>query len=171
MRTTVLLSLLLLTGVQAQAGEAAPERTDFRMKQDAPSIGTNIRRDTVTGSPVPFDRTYAQLTDAQKEAIRSLYEEMKPGDEPPYPLKGLGAIYGPISELQRRLDVEGKLSMYVDVDSEGQATSVSVIASPDEKLTAAVANILMLQRFKPAVCGGSPCRMQFPVRIRFTNGH
>jgi hypothetical protein len=30
-----------------------------------------------------------------------------------------------------------------------------------------VAAVLMLQKYKPTLCGGSPCTMQFPFRMGF----
>jgi hypothetical protein len=35
------------------------------------------------------------------------------------------------------------------------------------KMTKAMASVLMLEKYKPAVCGGSPCQMQFPFRMNF----
>lgn len=92
---------------------------------------------------------------------------MSPNDEPPFPVDGLPPIHEAIAEVQRRLLVHGALSMFADVDSGGGATSVSVYESPDPKLTQAAAAVLMLTKFKPAVCKGEPCRMSFPLRVAF----
>jgi hypothetical protein len=73
-----------------------------------------------------------------------------------------------LAKVQQKLRVEGDLTMFVDVDSEGHAVSVSVLQSPDAQFTQAAASVLMLQEYKPAVCGGKPCRMQFPLRMKLT---
>ena len=58
--------------------------------------------------------------------------------------------------------------MFVEIDSQGKPVSVSVYQSPDPKMTQVVGTILMLQSYKPALCNGEPCSMQFPFRINFT---
>ena len=58
--------------------------------------------------------------------------------------------------------------MFVTVDSQGRAKSVSVLQSPDPKMTQYAAGVLMLETYKPALCDGTPCTMQFPFRITFS---
>ena len=109
----------------------------------------------------------AQLTDDEKRAVKSSYEAMEPLDEPPFPVVGLKPIYQAIAEVQQKLLEEGVLSMQAEVDASGVVTNVSVFKSPDNRLTQAAANVLMLTRFKPAVCRGQPCKMSFPLRVTF----
>ena len=61
--------------------------------------------------------------------------------------------------------------MFVEVDPEGQATAVSMMKSPDPKLTQGVATALMLTKYKHAVCRGQPCQMAYPLRMTFTVSH
>ena len=96
---------------------------------------------------------------------------MRPLDEPPYPIDGLKPVFEARREVQRKLLAEGELSMFVEVDPKGQATAVSVIKSPDPKLTQVVASVLMLTKYKPAVCRGQPCQMAYPLRTTFTVSH
>ena len=44
-------------------------------------------------------------------------------------------------------------------------TAVSVFESPDPEITRVAASVLMLSKFKPAVCAGRPCAMQFPLEV------
>ena len=145
---------------------AADEVPRYTLKEDGPRTGTNIRRDVVRNSPLPLDRPYAQLTPQEQAIVKSQYETMGPEDEPPFPAHGLRPLYKAIASAQQRLRVQGPLVVFVDVDSEGRAVSVSVVQSPDPRMTQAAATILMLETYKPARCGGVACRMQFPLRTQ-----
>jgi hypothetical protein len=69
------------------------------------------------------------------------------------------------------IDTLGQLSMLVDVDEAGVPASVSVLKSPDDRLTKYVAAVLMEEKFKPGICGGLPCKMPFPFRMNFKRGN
>jgi len=57
--------------------------------------------------------------------------------------------------------------IFVDIDAAGVPSNASVIKSPDPQLTRAVAEVLMLTKFKPAVCRGKSCAMGYPFRMTF----
>ena len=59
----------------------------------------------------------------------------------------------------------GELSLVAPIDSTGQASSVDVLRAGDAVLARRVASVLMLTKYKPAVCGGRPCAMDFPLRL------
>ena len=154
----------------ARADEAlAPAK--YVIRQDLPDTGTRIPRRVFTGSLIPINRRYAELTPDERRLVKSQYEAMAEADEPPFPVDGLEAVYAAVAKVQKTLLVTGKLAMEVDVDSQGQASSVRVLASPDPKLTQAVASVLMLTRYKPAVCGAKPCRMSLPINVNFSMDH
>lgn len=169
MRAAVALGLALVFA----SGAGAPARADelpppvFELKQDLPAIGSNIRRKAVTGSAIPLNRRYADLTEEQKDAVKSQYEAMRPTDEPPYPADGLLPLYSAIHKVQQKVLAQGELVIFFDINAEGEASKASVIKSPDPQLTRAVAEIVMLTKFKPAVCKGMPCAMGYPYRMRF----
>lgn len=137
------------------------------LRQDEPATGTNIKRAIVMGGIVPYDKRYAELTPEQQAAVKALYEQIGPDDEPPFPAAGLAPIYKAVAAAQQKLQVTGSLTMAVQVNSQGEATSVEVLRSPDPRMVQFVAAVLMLQKYKPALCSGSPCTMQFPVRMEF----
>jgi TonB-like protein len=151
----------------ARAAEELPPPI-YVIKQDVPSIGTNIPRKVATSSDIPINRRYGELTPAEQETVKSRYEAMMPLDEPPYPADGLLPLFNAIRKVQDAVLAQGDLTMFVDVDAQGRATSVSVMKSPDPKLTQAVASVLMLTKYKPAVCGGQPCSMGYPFRMKFS---
>jgi hypothetical protein len=92
---------------------------------------------------------------------------MPESDEPPFPSKGLKEIYQWVSKAQQKLLVSGLLDIELEIDEKGQAQTVKVYKSPDEKMTQAIAGILMAQSFKPALCQGVPCKMSYPFMIDF----
>jgi hypothetical protein len=154
--------LVLALGVAAQ-GAGTPK--SFAIKQDDLSVGSNIRRGQVWG-PLPYDKTYEELSEEERRLFKSRYVQMRDGDEPPFPVEGLGPLYTGISKVMRSADAGlGVLEMDVLVDAAGVPAKVEVLKSPDPKLAGLAARVAMLTRFKPALCNGEPCAMGFPVRI------
>ncbi|KQU76017.1 MULTISPECIES: energy transducer TonB [unclassified Rhizobacter] len=165
--TPLAAALLLSTPwIACAADPATPPR--YTIKQDRPDTGSHILRDVVTGSHVPFDKPYGELSPQQQAIVKSQYEAMGTNDEPPYPLKGPQSLYKAMAAGQDHLRARGHLSLLVDVDSRGEAQSVSVLVSPDPLLTKYAAGVLMNAKYKPARCDGAPCAMQYPFRINFT---
>ena len=104
-----------------------------------------------------------RVSDASKPVIPPLGEE----DEPPYPEHGLRQILEAVHEFQQRLLVDGAMFLAVSVNASGVATGVKVYRSPDKQLTRAMADVLLLTKYKPAVCHGVPCKMDYPFRFQF----
>ena len=161
---------LVLIPASILAGEP-PSQTRYYLKEDEPSIGTHVTRARIVGS-IPLDKRYSELTREQQNAFKSQYEQMAENDEPPFPIDGLGPLYKAIGEVHKQLlrtrfslGVDGLLALHVQVDSQGKATSVSAYRSPDPEMTKYAATVAMLTKYKPAVCGGQPCAMVFPIRI------
>ena len=168
MRSAVIAVAVVLNACQANpvAGERSrPAR--YSIKQDEPSTGSTINREIVIGGTVPFDKRYSELTAEQQRILKSQYQRMGDADEPPFPVNGLRPIYLMLANGQRELRVNGPLSIFVEVDSEGRATKVSVLQSPNPEMTKLAASVLLLEKYKPAVCSGIPCTMEFPLRITF----
>jgi outer membrane biosynthesis protein TonB len=165
MRRHAVLAVLITLGTASVATEA-PNPPQYSLRSDV-DVRARFGPATAAWSAVPFNRTYAQLTDEQKALVKSVYVAMDDQDEPPYPEAGLEAIYGPIAEAQGHLGIRGELDLEVIVSSNGSAEEVRVYRSPHKKVTQFVANLAMLTRFKPALCAHQPCRMSFPIRARF----
>jgi hypothetical protein len=131
------------------------------------ATGSYIPRPVTTGIDVPVDKNYVQLTPEEKRRVRSLYQSMPEGDEPPYPLHGLRPIFEAAERVQKALQVNGKLALAVTVNSKGEPINVEMIQSPDKQMTKIMAEVLLLQKYSPASCKGIPCQMQYPLRINF----
>jgi hypothetical protein len=129
--------------------------------------GSHLLASNTSNIQVPPEKSYAQLTPEQKRSVKGNYDKMPDADEPPYPLNGLASILRASEKLQHSLLVRGELSMAATIDAHGNATSVEVYKSPDPQMAKAMAGVLMLEKYKPAVCNGSPCQMQYPFRMNF----
>ena len=163
-----------LVGLFATLGVRADETLPparYTIGQDVSDTGTRIPRRVVTGSLIPINRRYAELTPDERRLVKSQYEAMAEADEPPFPVDGLEPVYAAVAKVQKILLVTGRLAMEVEVDSQGRASAVRVLASPDPKLTQAVASVLLLIRYKPAVCDAKPCRMSLPINVNFSVEH
>jgi len=165
-RLALAISLVAAHAV-APAQDPSPN-AGFRIKEETPTTGSNIKRDTVWGGSLPFDKAYAQLSPEQQQSLKSRFVQMGEGDEPPFPVDGLGPLIKAIIKVNELVtDTLGRLELEVLVDASGTPTRVDVLRSPDPVLARHAAALAMLTRFKPALCKGSPCAMGFPVGIDF----
>lgn len=155
---TILLPLILASSAAC---------AQYTLKQEQSSVGTNLKRDIVKGGRVPFDKRYAELTPEQQAIVKSQYEQMGPNDEPPYPADGLGPVYKLFSLVQERTHAIGYYSIAVEIDSQGKPTAVSFLKAEDEDIAKLLAQAALIQKYKPALCNGTPCAMQIPFRIAF----
>jgi hypothetical protein len=146
---------------------------------DAPTLLTNVKT-TSTGtllkrrlkwkSSIPLNKTYEELTPEQKAEFHSLYESIPEGSEPPYPVRGLGPVFKAIQQGQDIMQARGLLDYSVSVGADGKATYVashSELGGPNAReMSNYVASVFMLAKYKPAVCEGKPCAMQFPFKLK-----
>ena len=158
--TFVLGALLALSTGLAHAQQ-------YSMKAEDAQTGSHLKRNVMRVN-FPPDKTYAELPEVDKARIRAMYETMGPNDEPPYPLRGYGKLMRSISTAGGALQVEGLVEMGVIVGADGRANEVKVYRSPDPKTTTVMANVLMLEKYKPAVCNGKPCAQEFPFAMEFS---
>lgn len=68
------------------------------------------------------------------------------------------------AHAQTELPYSGNLTMFILVYAQGNAKSVEVVTSPDDAISEQVTRSLLTQKYKPALCAGQPCEMQFPLR-------
>jgi hypothetical protein len=151
--------------VPALAQTSPPEYT-IRGEPHTP-IGSALRPTLASGGNLPFNKTYDELTVEEKETLNKCYESMGPGDEPPFPARGLKPFYTAVIKVQQKLGVWGMLTLVATVNPEGNVTQVTAIGDFDPEATKVIATILTLTKFKPALCKGVPCQMDYPFRIHF----
>jgi hypothetical protein len=127
--------------------------------------GTILKKDIKWSSPIPLDKTYDELTPEQKTALNAMYESLREGDEPPFPAEGIKPIFSAVKKAQRILQARGELNMAVTVGPDGKATKVEDFSDVyNPQMTELTQQVLLLTKYKPAMCKGTPCTMQF----RFT---
>ena len=116
---------------------------------------------------LPYDRSYEQLSPEQKAVVRAQYDSVGPTDEPPYPKYGLSDVADAVARMPRRETLEGEVILTVRIDEVGNAKSVSIYKTPDAKLSNVVAATLTRTRFKPGLCEGRPCAMDYVFMYYF----
>jgi hypothetical protein len=139
----------------------------YGIKHEDPPIGSNIRRYAVSPSPIPINRSYAELNGAERSVLHGWWERIPDGDEPPFPMEGLRPIHEAMRQAQYSLVVTGELFLVATVEPDGQVSAVKTIGSPTAEMTKFAATLLILTKFKPALCSGRPCRMDFPLHYLF----
>ncbi|MCR5864088.1 hypothetical protein [Aquincola sp. J276] len=117
---------------------------------------------------VPLNRTYEQLSPAEKALIRAWYDDMPAADEPPFPRAGLYPVMEAVRKGQQRVLAEGDLFLVATVNGSGGVDEVKAYGKADPVLVDFVSRVVMHTPFKPALCAGIPCRMDFPLNFLLT---
>jgi hypothetical protein len=117
----------------------------------------------VARASLPLDKTYQELSAPQKAQLRGAYVDMKMEDEPPFPTNGLGELQNIILKGAEKMGVSGWVLLFLSVDGNGSVATAQIVQAPNEEFGKFAAQVGMLTSFKPAVCGGQPCIMDFPL--------
>jgi len=133
--------------------------------------GTILKKDLKWSSKIPVDKTFEQLTAEQKAELRSLYTSLGPDDEPPFPLEGMKPIFGALKQAEHVLQARGELNMAVTVGPDGKAAKVEDYGGVNDKqMTELAQQVLLLTKYKPGLCKGTPCAMMFPFKLKLKTG-
>ena len=169
MKTTAIACVafvLLGPGLSARC-HAQPE-AEYAIKEAMPRTGSHIRLNIIESKGgIALNQKYAELSAQDRGKLHTLWESIPDGDEPPFPAKGLKPIHDAVYKAQQQLLVEGPLTLIATVNPQGKVDSVKVINSPSPEMTKFAASLVALTEFKPAICGGTPCQMDFPVYYKF----
>ena len=79
----------------------------------------------------------------------------------------LRTLFDPIGKAHAKLAQSGTLRVVAIVGKDGQVIEARILESPSEQLGQFAARLLMVTKFKPALCSGQPCRMEFPLNVQF----
>jgi hypothetical protein len=146
-------------------GQLLPSNTPTKAVSESLETGTILTKSIKWQSKIPLNKTYSELTPEQKEALHAMYQSLPPGDEPPFPEKGIKPIFNAVRNAQHILHARGELDMVVTVGPDGKAIKVENFSNTrNPRITKTTQQVLLLQKYKPGICGGTPCTMQF----RFT---
>jgi len=146
---------------------AQTAKLEYGIKEAEPRTGSAIRRYMVKGSQIAINKRYAELSAEERAALNRQYERIDPGDEPPFPSESLKPILEALLKAQAKLLVTGDLILLATVSATGDVTEVEAIGSPSPEMTQFAASVLFLTKFKPALCEGQPCQMQYPFSFGF----
>lgn len=161
--------LLLLSVVPSTVLAAEPPaatRPVFSATESAPETGTRLRKDVGRTSLYPLDKPWQRFSEEEKARVRELYEDMQPGDEPPFPARGMQPVLEMLSRVMGAAGKRGLVHLEMTVDAEGKTTTFKIYEMPDLDTAKYVAAVFNATKFKPAVCAGKPCRMDFPFKVR-----
>ncbi|MES2901722.1 MAG: hypothetical protein V4723_18500 [Pseudomonadota bacterium] len=156
--------LIATTALLLASATLAAEPEKFTIPHDEAALGSRLKTSRFTLN-VPPDKNYADLTEAQKNLVKANYENLGPDDEPPYPVGGVLTLYKTISDVGIYWKAVGEIELIATVSPEGNVTAVSAFKTPDIRMTEYAAKILAVQKFKPAMCKGVPCVMDFPLKL------
>ena len=148
-------------------GAAQESTPQYTIKEDGPRTGSGILRNGVTFNLLPINKRYSELSATDRARLHSLWDALPEGDEPPFPAKGLKPVHQALYKAQARLGVEGELHLLATVDAQGDVVEVKTFGSPSPEMTQYAAAVVLRTKFKPAICAGTPCRMDFRFSYEF----
>lgn len=143
---------------------AAPE---YGVRLESAATGSSVRRYNLAPSPVPINRSFSELSAEERDTVRLWFESLKTSEEPPYPVEGLRPIYAAISRAQQFILTWGRLKARAWIDVTGNVDRIEFFELPDPRLREVVTATLFPMKFKPALCAGRPCEMEFPIDVTF----
>lgn len=143
-------------------------QAQYVVKEPEPDTGTRIKDVVSRWDVYPLDKPYERFTDEEKARLRAFYESMPEGDEPPFPKHGFEPLLQQMAIVVGRMNYQGLVSLHISIDETGKATKVDFMAYDNFEAAKAVARLLVNTPYKPAVCSGKPCAMQFPFYTQLT---
>lgn len=151
------------------AGLPEPEIDTRRYAIKEAAAGSRALKEDRITSVIPLASGWGNLTPAQKNTVRSGYPALEAGDEPPFPVKGEGALIDAISRINQALGwAGGQITFHVLIGKDGKPLRVTTYGAPDPALVRAVSQLVMLEQYKPAVCRGQPCEMIYGKQVMFS---
>ena len=158
-RQAIAAGLCLVLAADLAAAQS-PKQFEFRVAE----VGSHIAGTAGRADGLPLNRRYAELDAAEKAKVRSNYEAMPAGDEPPYPADGLLPVFMAV-QTGKQASL-GQLTLVADVDSAGKVRHVDSFGKVDAEFARFAARVLASTPFKPGQCAGKPCNMQYVLKIQ-----
>lgn len=141
------------------------------------------RYDRLLSSEIPFNKSYAQLSESQKIAARAYYSKLSDQDSPPYPISGMKNLYWALIQFQikrKKLPPEGglmnarrdkyqyrrgnfKARVLVGVD--GMVESVEVLESPSKRIERFMVKKIRNTKFSPGIVAGVRVKAEFRFQL------
>lgn len=154
---------LLAGSAGAWAGDLPRKQYELRVEETGTRLGRAAIRSTL-----PLNRRYAELDAAEQAMLRADYEGMPAGDEPPFPADGLLTVFTAVKNGMDKLGPLGTLTLVADVDSTGKVRHVDAFGKVDPDFARFASRVLVSTPFKPGLCAGKACNMQYVLRMEFS---
>lgn len=146
----------------AQAQALPPKQFEFRVQE----VGSHIAGTAGRAQGLPLNRRYAELDSSEKAVVRGQYEGIPAADEPPFPSEGLLPVFQAVQTGAGKLPSLGQLTLVADVDSSGRVRHVDTFGKADPEFARFAARVLAATPFKPGLCAGKACNMQFVLKMQ-----
>lgn len=132
----------------------------------APITGSRIAT-TDAKSNIPFNKSYQELSQQQRQQVNAKFNNLGINDTPPFPKKGLSAVYKPLIKANKAFGLNQKISINATISRNGLVDKVDVLNNSDAEFTDYLQQALRNIKFEPAKCGATTCEMTFPINIEF----
>lgn len=159
----LLASITLL--LSATIATASINKNTYFLKGE-PITGSLIKRIDAT-SNIPFNKAYDDLNQEQQGLVKKMFVNLGISDTPPYPKNGLGSVYKPLINANKKFGSNSTIKVNASITRNGLVDDVEVLNSPNSEFVAYVQKQLRNTKFKPASCNGISCEMNFPIEISF----
>lgn len=160
----ILVSALALV---APAPAGAQVESEYVLRDDRAPTGSRIKRHNISPLKYPVNKPYRDFSDAEKAAFHAHFEGLPAGDEPPFPAAGLREVLQAVALAQENFLDRGELSLIAHVGADGVATRVTALKTPSPEMAQVAGKVLLVAKYKPAVCSGKPCAGEFPLMLEF----
>jgi hypothetical protein len=154
---------ILLIALLTVSANASTE--GFELKADK-QTGSRIAKRVIT-SNMPFYKSYKELSEEEKELVRSDYQGLRSNDVPPYPAAGMGPISEPLIRAHKKLNKAGELFVIAKITATGTVDEVTVYKTPGKKMSQMAGAVLFETKFSPGTCQGKPCESEFLLKWDF----
>ena len=159
--------MLAVCALSASTRALGQSQTQYGIRENESRLGTNIKLYAAGPVRYPINKRYSEFTAEERASFNEYYEAMAESDEPPFPKEGMHEMLSYLTKAQAKLLVTGPLHLVAAVDSVGKVQSVRSVGSPGKSMTSFATQLLLLTAFKPALCKGVACAMEFPLYIEF----
>ena len=126
--------------------------------------GTKFR-EVVYRWPVPLMKRFSKLKPKHQSLVIDSQTNLEPGNLPPYPKQGVGAILKPYVEYFRWYGESTVGTLTIDVDESGTVQIVRGSAGMRTDVVRHMAGVIHDLEFDPAVCSGNPCSNTFTLEL------
>lgn len=158
------LTMMIGTIIGLSLSTSAFSAQQFALKGETPT-GTRLQQIDATAA-LPFDKRYFELTEQQRTDYRARFSGIQQDQVPPFPRNGLQEVYRPLIDANKN-GVSGQLKLDVVINELGQVEELNVVNAPNAQIAEDSAEALRKTQFEPAYCAGAPCKMTFPVQIKY----